>query len=57
MQSITGPLQPDEIALLEKAVAYYGRQPRRWELICQNHLPHRNHIVRGSACWAGRSSA
>jgi hypothetical protein len=41
VQAITGPLLPDEIALLEKALQYYGRQAWRWDIICRQHLPHR----------------
>ncbi|KAI3433354.1 hypothetical protein D9Q98_003172 [Chlorella vulgaris] len=41
VRAITGELQADEIALLEKALHYYGRQPKRWEIICRDHLPHR----------------
>eukprot|EP00887_Chlorella_sp_A99_P005507 scaffold1.g5507.t1 len=39
---VAGPLEPDEVAVLEAAMRYYGRQPHRWELICSAHLPHRN---------------
>lgn len=46
MRAITGELQADEIALLEKALHYYGRQPKRWEIICRDHLPHRQPNVR-----------
>jgi len=40
----------DEIALLERALRYYGRQPGKWEVICREHLPHREPKVG----WAGR---
>ena len=51
---IIGPLQPDELALLERAVQYYGRQPQRWEIICRDHLPHRQPKVWGRAGAASR---
>lgn len=38
---ITRPLSPDEIELLTQAVEYYGKQSKRWEVICRDHLPHR----------------
>ena len=46
VQAITGPLLPDEVALLEKALQYYGRQAWRWDIICRQHLPHRQPQVR-----------
>ena len=49
MRAIAGALEADEIALLEKALVYYGKQPRRWEIICRDHLPHRQPNVRGGA--------
>ena len=58
VQAITGPLLPDEVALLEKALQYYGRQAWRWDIICRQHLPHRQPQVgawqdagcRGASC-------
>ena len=47
VQAITGQLLPDEIALLEKALQYYGRQAWRWDIICRQHLPHRQPQVGG----------
>ena len=62
--TITGPLSAAEVSLLQSAVHYYGRQPRRWEIICAEHLPHRQpqvlatlwseHTQRGSVLRPGR---
>ncbi len=49
VQAIAGPLEADEIALLEQALVYYGKQPWRWEIICREHLPHRQANVSGRA--------
>ena len=64
MATITGPLSAAEVSLLESAVHYYGRQTRRWEIICAEHLPHRQpqvlatlwseHTQRGSVLRPGR---
>jgi len=51
VSNITKKLSQAEIAVLEKAVVYYGRQPHRWEIICKDHLPHRHPMVL-SVLWA-----
>lgn len=55
MSLITGPLQPDEIALLEEAMPFYGKQPGRWEIVCRDYLPHRQPQVCGcgGGVWVG----
>ncbi|GAB4822723.1 hypothetical protein N2152v2_009769 [Parachlorella kessleri] len=54
-QRMHAPLRPDECALLEQAVAFYGKQPYRWELICRNHLPHR-HPNTLAVLWSQRTN-
>lgn len=41
--SITMPLTPAEIKVIEQALYYYGEKVSgRWETICENHLPYRH---------------
>jgi len=39
--AITMPLTPAEIHLLEQAMHYYGKQRKKWEDICKEHLVYR----------------
>lgn len=50
---MTGPLRPDEIALLEQALSFYGKAPHRWESIVRDHLPYRQPNVSAPdfGCW------
>lgn len=36
-----GPLTPQEMAHIETALSYYGRQLNRWELIVAQFMPYR----------------
>lgn len=41
--SITMPLTPAEISVIEQALYYYGAKVTgRWDIICKNHLPYRH---------------
>ena len=40
-QRIKGPLTPLEAAQIAAGLAYYGKQPRRWEMIVQQWMPYR----------------
>lgn len=42
---ITKKLTPAEITFLERALAYYGRGPMRWDVICRDYLRHRHPMV------------
>lgn len=37
----TNPLTLNEVAVLEEALNYYGKEPNRWKLICKRHLKYR----------------
>lgn len=53
VDTITGPLCQDEIELLEQALAFYGKQAGRWDIICRDHLPHRQPQVGGWGAMGG----
>ena len=39
---IKGPLTALEAAQIEAGLAYYGKQPRRWEEIVRLYMPYRS---------------
>lgn len=50
-----GPLLPHEIAVLEEQLRFYGRQPKRWELIVAQHMPYRT-IPHLSKLWGAHQA-
>lgn len=41
LDRVKGPLTPQEMAHIETALRYYGRQLNRWELIVAQFMPYR----------------
>ena len=50
---ITGELTLAEELLLLQALEFYGKQTKKWEIICREHLPHRHPQVL-SMLWSMR---
>lgn len=52
---ITGDLTPAEEILITQALGFYGKQAKKWEMICREHLPHRHPQVL-SMLWGDKRS-
>lgn len=50
---ITGDLTLAEELLIVQALDFYGKQAKKWEIICKEHLPHRHPKVL-SMLWSDR---
>lgn len=47
----TGPLLEHEIKIIGEQLRFMGKQPRRWELIINQHMPYRT-VTNVSKMWA-----
>ena len=47
----TGPLLEHEINIIGEQLRFMGKQPRRWELIINQHMPYRT-VTNVSKMWA-----
>ena len=47
----TGPLLEHEIKIIGEQLRFMGKQPRRWELIVNQHMPYRT-VTNVSKMWA-----
>ena len=54
-QRNVGPLLPHEIQVIDEQLRFMGKQPKRWELIINHHLPYRT-VGHLSKLWAAHQA-
>ena len=50
------PLQPHEIKTIDEQLRFLGKQPKRWEIIVNQHLPYRT-VSHVSKLWAAHQAS
>ena len=50
------PLQPHEIRIIHEQLRFLGKQPKRWEIIVNQHLPYRT-VSHVSKLWAAHQAS
>lgn len=50
------PLQPHEIRTIDEQLRFLGKQPKRWEIIVNQHLPYRT-VSHVSKLWAAHQAS
>ena len=50
------PLRPHEIRIIDEQLRFLGKQPKRWEIIVNQHLPYRT-VSHVSKLWAAHQAS